>query len=159
VRDEGFSVCGLLAPCLYCNGELVGFDVFDLRSKSRAPFARCKTSESKAGPFNFIVEGLKLGNVALSAEATQSADLVIVDEFGSLELEGRGWRRNVDSLLTSNDALILLVVRRELIDAVRQLYLDFPQKELVATKRDSINEVITILKNRRHHVGEQNVQT
>src|SRR3972149_790988 len=88
VRDEGFSVCGLLAPCLYCNGELVGFDVFDLRSKSRAPFARGKTSESKAGPFNFIVEGLKLGNVALSAEATQSADLVIVDEFGSLELEG-----------------------------------------------------------------------
>jgi len=157
VRGERFSVCGLLAPCVYHNDEFIGFDVFDLHSHKRAPLARRK--KGKRGPFNFNVEGLRLGKFALSAEATQSADLVIIDEFGPLELEGQGWRRNVDSLLISSDALILLVVRQELAEEVRQLYLDFPQKELVATKRDSINEVITILKNRRHHIGKQNVQT
>jgi len=157
-RDKGFNVGGLLAPCVCRKGELVGFDAFGLRSKKRAPLARCKAGKGKAGPFNFIADGLKLGNVALSVEATQSADLVIVDEFGPLELGGRGWRRNVDSLLISSDALILLVVRQELADAVRQLYAGFPQRELVATMRNSINEVITMLKNRRHHLEGQNVQ-
>jgi len=156
VRDEGFKVCGLLSPCVYRDGELVGFDVLDLRTNHRAPLARCKTSNGKAGPFNFITEGLKLGNSALTEETTKSADLVIVDEFGKLELEGQGWRKNVDSLLASSDALILLVVRRELVDAVRQLYADFFQRELAATKQDSIDEVVNMLKSRC--VEGQNVE-
>jgi len=148
VHNEGFNVCGLLAPCVYRDGELVGFDVLDLRSNNRAPLARRTMNKGKDGPFNFIIDGLKLGNAALSAETTKSADLVIVDEFGPLELNGRGWRKNVDSLLTSNNAIILLVVRMELVDAVRQLYTNFPSQELAVTKRDSIDNVITMLKNR-----------
>ncbi len=151
-RAEGFNVAGLLAPPLYRNSKLLGFDVLDLQNQTRAPLARRKISQSKAGPFTFIADGLKLGNTVLSEETTKSADLVIVDEFGPLELKGRGWRKNVDSLLASSDAVILLVVRRELADTVRQLYADVPCRELAATKPDSIDDVITMLKNRCHHV-------
>ena len=151
-RAEGFNVAGLLAPPLYRNSKLLGFDVLDLQNQTRAPLARRKISQSKAGPFTFIADGLKLGNTVLSEETTKSADLVIVDEFGPLELKGRGWRKNVDSLLVSSDAVILLVVRRELADTVRQLYADVPCRELAATKPDSIDDVITMLKNRCHHV-------
>jgi molybdopterin-guanine dinucleotide biosynthesis protein A/nucleoside-triphosphatase THEP1 len=151
-RAEGFNVAGLLAPPLYRNNKLLGFDVLDLRNQTRAPLARRKISQSKAGPFTFIADGLKLGNTVLSEETTKSADLIIVDEFGPLELKGRGWRKNVDSLLVSSDAVILLVVRRELADTVRQLYTDVPCRELAATKPDSIDDVITVLKNRLHHV-------
>ncbi len=158
VRNEGFEVCGLLSPCVHFEGELVGYDVLDLRTNHRAPLARCKTSNSYAGPFNFITEGLKLGNSALSKEVVEPADLVIVDEFGKLELKGQGWRKNVDSLLILCDAIILLVVRRELADAVRQLYAKFGCRELAATDVDSIDEVITMLINRRCHVEGQNVQ-
>ena len=152
VRDKGFKVAGILAPPLYRNSELLGFDVLDLRNQTRAPLARRKISESKAEPFTFIDDGLKLGNAALSEENTKSADLIIVDEFGPLELKGQGWRRKVDSLLASSNAVILLVVRRELTDAVRQLYANVPCREFAATKEDSIDDVITILKNRRQHV-------
>ncbi len=71
-RAEGFNVAGLLAPPLYHTSELLGFDVFDLQNQMRAPLARRKISQSKAGPFTFITEGLKLGNAVLSAEATKS---------------------------------------------------------------------------------------
>jgi len=169
-RDKGFKVAGILAPPLYRNSELLGFDVLDLQNQTRAPLARRKTSESKAEPFTFNNDGIKLGNAALSEENTKSADLIIVDEFGPLELKGQGWRRKVDSLLASSPAfcrIILLVVRRELTDTVRQLYAGTPQggpqdalrrnpapacRELAATKPDSIDDVITILENRRHHV-------
>jgi len=157
-HDEGFSVAGLLAPSLYRNGRLIGFDVFELRDQMRAPLARCKVSSSTTGPFTFMANGLKLGITALSATATKSADLVIVDEFGPLELNGQGWRRNVDSLLASSNAVILLVVRQELADAVRQLYADVPCRKLLATEPRSVESVIRTLNNHRQSGRGENDQ-
>jgi nucleoside-triphosphatase THEP1 len=144
-RGEGFNVAGLLAPSIYSNGELLGFDAVDLRNETRAPLAKRNTDTGKTGQFTFLPEGLKLGNAALSATAAKSADLVIVDEFGPLELDGRLWRKNVDSLLASSGALILLVVRQELAGTVRGVYTDFPCRNLAATEPESIDKVIGML--------------
>jgi len=154
VRNEGFTVAGLLALSLYDNGKLVGFDACDLRSGKRASLARCRIKENEKEPFTFYPEGLKLGRSALSLAATKSADLVIVDEFGPLELDQRGWRRDVDLLLASNNAIILLIVRLELVEAVRQLYKDVPSRELIAGGRNSVGQIITLLRNRRHRPGK-----
>ena len=144
-RDEGFNVTGLLAPSLYRDGKLLGFDAIDLLNETREPLAKRNTDAGKAERFTFLPEGLKLGNAVLSATAAKSADLVIVDEFGPLELDGRLWRENVDSLLASSSALILLVVRQELADAVRRVYTDFPCRNLAAIEPESIDKVIGML--------------
>ena len=148
-RSEGFNVAGLLAPSIYINGKLLGFDAVDLRNKKRVPLARRKTVQ-----FTFLADGIKLGKAALSKGATKSADLVIVDEFGPLELHGRGWRENVDSLLASSSALIVLVVRRELAKAVRRTYTDFPCRNLDAIEPESIDKVIDILRDYRRSQRE-----
>lgn len=148
-RDEGFNVAGLLAPSLYHDGRLIGFDALDLGNEKRAPLARRQTNPGESGQFAFITDGLKLGNAALSAEATNFADLIIVDEFGPLELNGDGWRKNIDSLMASSDAVILLVVRRELADEVRQLYADTPCRKLAATDPNSIKDGLAMLRNHR----------
>jgi nucleoside-triphosphatase THEP1 len=145
-RDEGFDVAGLLAISVYRDGRLIGFDAFDIRSKIRAPLARRKAGGPKFGPFSFITEGQKLGAAALSPAATKSAKLIIVDEFGPLELSQQGWRESVDSLLTSSDAVILLVVRQDLAKAVMQLYRDIHSIELNAGKPDSVEQAVTFLK-------------
>jgi len=146
-RGEGFNVAGLLAPSLYCHGELLGFDAIDLRNETREPLAKRNTDAGKTKRFTFLPEGLKLGNAALSATAAKSANIVIVDEFGPLELEGRLWRENVDSLLASGGALILLVVRQELAEAVRGAYTDFPCRRFDAIEPESIDKVIGMLNN------------
>ena len=153
-RGEGFNVAGLLAPALYSDGELLGFDAFDLQNETRAPLAKRNTDAGKTERFTFLPEGLKLGNAALSATAVKSADLVIVDEFGPLELDGRLWRENVDSLLASSSALILLVVRQELADAVRRVYTDFPCRNLAAVEPESIDKVIGMLRDCRQSQRE-----
>ncbi|MFC1795236.1 nucleoside-triphosphatase [Planctomycetota bacterium] len=140
-RGEGFNVAGLLAPSLYGDGELLGFDAIDLYNETRVPLARRKT-----GRFTFLADGLKLGNAALSTAATKSADLVIVDEFGPSEMKHEGWRKNVDSLIASSNALILLVVRQELADEVRRIYIDFPCRNLAAIEPESIDKVIGMLR-------------
>lgn len=150
-RAEGFVVVGLLAPSTYRNGRLTGYDVLDLRNKNRVSLVHRKTDGNKTERFTFISDGLKLGRDALSPAATESADIIIVDEFGPLELRGDGWRRDVDSLLALSDALILLVVRRELADQVQELYAGVPSQILPAIEPESADKIITSLKNRCHH--------
>ena len=144
-RREGFNVAGLLAPSLYRDGELLGFDAIDLQNETRKPLAKRNTDTGKTERFTFLPEGLKLGNAALSVTAAKSADLVIVDEFGPLELDGRGWRENVDLLLASGGALILLVVRQELAERVRRVYTVFPCRNLDAIEPESIDKAIGML--------------
>jgi nucleoside-triphosphatase len=149
VREEGFNVAGLLAPSLYRDGELIGFDALDLRNKTRMPLARLSTKAGRIGRFEFLQDGLKLGNAALNAKAIKSADLIVIDEFGPLELNGQGWRKNIDSLIASSNALILLVVRQELAESVRRLYAGLPSRRLDATEQKSVDKVIRMLRNLR----------
>lgn len=146
---EGFTVAGILEPSLYDNGELLGFDVLDVQTQKQIPLARRSKDKSTTGSFNFIADGLKFGNAVLNSEAIKTADLVIIDEFGPLELKDNGWRKNIDSLLISSNVVILIIIRQELKDTFRQLYADVPCRELDAIEEKSAHEVIAMLKNRR----------
>jgi nucleoside-triphosphatase THEP1 len=155
VGAQGYAVAGLVAPSVYLNGELIGFDALDLRSNKRACLAVCKTKNNEAARFTFSAAGRRLARSALDPTRVESADLVIVDEFGPLEMLGKGWRGAVDLLLTSTDALILLVVRKGLTDRVRELYSSFPSQKLPATDPKSIDRVIAIIENRRRRFKER----
>jgi nucleoside-triphosphatase len=148
-RTEGFVVAGILEPSLYDNGKLLGFNVLDVQNQKQTPLARRNNDKSTTGFFKFITEGLQFGNAALSTKATKFADLIIIDEFGPLELKGQGWRRNIDSLLSSSNAIILIIIRQRLKDTFQKLYTGVPCLELEAIEKNSANEVIAILKKRR----------
>jgi len=148
-RDEGFDTAGLLAEALYHDGRLIGFDAIDLQTKKLAPLARRRSEGGESVPFDFIAEGVELGRNALSIVATKSADLVVVDEFGPLEMNSQGWRTDVDSLVRSSEALILLVVREELAGQVQHLYSNVAILRLCAAEAESIEKVMSELRGRR----------
>ena len=165
-RNRGYKVAGLLAEALYHDGTLVGFDAVDLQTAAREPLARfrfsdritglsCKSDQRKAraGRFTFLEEGLRLGAAALDPTATRSVDLIVVDEFGPLELNGQGWRKNVDILVESGKALLLLVVRQRLGEQVQRLYARVPSVQLAASEPESIQRVLSMLSVRRQSVA------
>jgi nucleoside-triphosphatase len=145
-RGGGFVVAGCLAPSVYADGLLVGFDIINLRSSERTPLARRDVGHQS---FQFLAEGLSLGNEALGPTATKGADLIVIDEYGPLELKSQGWRAATDRLMTSTDAVLLLVVREELADIVLQLYGSISTRKLVASQPGSIDEVLAVLGNNR----------
>ena len=144
-RKEGFNVAGLLAPAVYSGGRLLGFDLINLRTGGRVALAETKKTNSGNGPFNLEDAGLRFGAEALKPDKVKEAELIIIDEFGPLELAGGGWRRNVDSLLRSTGALILLVVRDELVETVENIYQDIPAGVLAALEPSSTAEVVQML--------------
>ena len=88
---EDLSVAGILAPSVYRDGILTGFDLVDLSTGRRAPLARLARNRSpRAGRFAFLPETLKQGNAALGLSVCATASLIVVDEFGPLELRGQG---------------------------------------------------------------------
>ena len=149
VRSKGFIIAGLLAPAVYKDSRLVGFGAVDLMRDKQIDLANRRIATGKKVGWAFTEAGLKLGRAALNPSAASSADLIIVDEFGPLELDDRGWRKEVDLLLASTDVLVVLVVREELEERVQKLYENYPSTKLAATKEDSINKVIKILKERK----------
>lgn len=90
-----------------------------------------------------------MGKAALDVSTGRSADLVIVDEFGPLELGGHGWREDVDLLLAETDTVVVLVVREELVQEVERLYGDYEGGKIAAVGKDSIVRVIDMLRQRK----------
>ena len=145
-RQHGFRVAGLLAPSVYRDGALVGFDALDLRTEARAPLAVCRDNPGDVGQFHFLEEGLRLGSHTLGPAATDGADFVVVDEFGMLELAGRGWREAVDSLVHAGKTPLVVVVRQQLVDTVRGVYANVPSVCLDAMAPESVDEVLRSLR-------------
>ena len=147
-RAEGFRVAGILSLSIYCDGTLrdgalAGFDVTDVQTGARAPLARRDRGAAEGlASFTFSPEGLELGNTALGSAAARSAALVVVDEFGPLELRGQGWRPAVDALLSSARGVVLLVVRERLAHRAARLYASHRPQVLPAGSADQVLAVL-----------------
>ena len=149
VRARGFTVAGFLAPAVRHSGQLDGFDLVDVATDRRAILARRDLDGAeRAGRFGLLNEGLAFGADVLTRAVATPSDLVIVDEFGPLELQGRGWRRQVDQLVQAGPFLLVLVVRQEIVDTVAELYSAVAVSEVPASAPDAIDQVISFLPER-----------
>jgi len=145
IRADGLSVAGILAPSLWRDGRLTGFDLVDLATGQRSSLAtRERVGGIRMGRFVFLEDGLALGRNALAGPAATGADLVVVDEYGPLELDGGGWRESVDRLIREASGCVLLVVRRSLIPALTELY-NLPPKHVIDAASDRAVEAAAAL--------------
>ena len=121
-RRGRIPLTGILAPSVYRDHRLLRFDLVDAGTGQRCLLARRGTEgDEQVGQFALTADGLAFGRTVL-AQSARSTGLCLVDEFGPLELAGRGWRQSVDSLLDRTSALVVMVVRQELVERVAELY-------------------------------------
>jgi nucleoside-triphosphatase len=145
MQQSGFTVGGFLAPSIYRENQLIGFEILDLHNGRRARLADRKPKGSDVVGFTFCDRGIQLGRQALQSAIRSSVDLVVVDEFGPLELDGRGWRSDVDLLLGSNSPVLLLVVRDDIVQGVQRLYHAFRPHIVKAADPRAVPEVKAVL--------------
>ena len=90
LKDQQHRIDGFLSEVVIKNCEIFGYDLFDLREKRSIPFLRKKGEEGweNIGSYFFMPQSLeKANNIILRSKED---DLLIVDEVGPLELEGKG---------------------------------------------------------------------
>jgi len=143
LREEGVKVAGILAEGLWENGVRSGFNLIDLSDNSSVSLSRrIPDNDLRNGiPFDFYEAGLSAGMKALSPTRCAGADVVILDEVGYLELQGKGWSSSLQALLEIEGIVHVWAVRRKLLDKVRAAW-DLEAARIVSVEEpDALNRL------------------
>ena len=113
---NGSSFDGYLSEAVFDGDRRTGYDILDLQTGARTPFFRLWTGRclDHVGRFGLLAAGLSAAEGII--RRGRSSPLLIVDELGPLELDGRGiWPALAPVVLGSPGTDVLAVVRRGLV--------------------------------------------
>lgn len=142
-RDAGWKTVGLLSRRVVRGGETIGYDGLNLETGECFPLVlheRLCTSRDweKLGEWKFCFSntGFSKANRTLldAAERMDTRTLAVADEYGHIELLGRGIHRGA-SLLASQAArcgLVVLLCRTDKVDRVVSLFPPGVEVQVVA---------------------------
>ncbi len=122
LRGKALSISGFAALSVPEDGPSGSFNILDLVSGKILPLASRRFTEGweQFGKFYFNPEGILMGKNILEDPLIINNDLIIVDEIGPFELDGKIWAESLTRLLTRQCCSILLVVREQLVAQVIQ---------------------------------------
>ena len=102
--------------------ERTGYMLKDLEDESLLALAGREELPGweRQGRFYFNPEALMKGNRILEKAMDATAPVIIVDEVGPMELEGRGWAPALDRLVLLQEGIQLWMTRNRVLDRVRE---------------------------------------
>lgn len=120
LRGEALSLAGFAALSVPEDGPSGSFNILDLVSGKVLPLAsrRFNKGWEPIGNFYFNPEGMLMGTNILEDPLINNNDLIVVDEIGPFELDGKIWAESLTRLLAMRSGPVLLVVREQLISQV-----------------------------------------
>jgi nucleoside-triphosphatase THEP1 len=112
-------VCGYLSLAVRSDGEIIGYDLFDIKKGRSLPFLRTEGEDAwqKVGPYFILPSGLKAAEAAILGR--KPGERLIVDEVGPLEFSGQGVWPALSRALDRFSFDGLLVTRKTLLKALR----------------------------------------
>lgn len=115
----GLPASGYLSLMVMEDGEILGYDLFDVKKGKPIPFLRREGEAGwqKVGSYFFLPGGLEAAAAAILG--SRPGEILIVDEVGPMELAGRGVWPALSEVLSRPSLDCLLVVRRPLLDDLR----------------------------------------
>lgn len=116
LKEQNLKIDGFLSEVVLKNKKRVGYDLFDLREERSFPFIRTKGEKGweKIGSFFFIPQSLaKAKNIILRSK---EVDVLVVDEVGPQELEGKGLWPALKQVIFLPKKRSLLVVRKNVLN-------------------------------------------
>jgi len=122
LKGEALSLAGFVALSVPEDGPSGSFNILDLVSGKILPLASRRFTEGweQLGRFYFNPAGIGMGKNILEDALIINNDLIIVDEIGPYELDGKIWAESLTRLLAGQSCSILLVVREQLVSQVIQ---------------------------------------
>jgi nucleoside-triphosphatase THEP1 len=120
LQHMGVSLGGFAAVSDPQDAPSGSYHIRDLVFGKTLPLASRKFRKGweSCGNFFFNPEGMLLGEEILENTLIAEKDLIVVDEVGPFELDGRIWAGPITRLLDRRTGSILLVVRATLVDKV-----------------------------------------
>ena len=122
LKSQNITVGGIFSPRIMENETTIGYDIVDIMTDNRVKFLRKTTNENqtKIGNYSILPDGFQIGINALTTSKNRNNKIVIIDEVGKLELENKGWAKNITNLINTSNNNLILSVRDSLTQLVIQ---------------------------------------
>ncbi len=111
LSGRGIGLGGYLSEAVFENGVQAGYDLVSLKNGVKNAFIRKEGEPGwmKTGSFFFIPAGIEMAAKIILQGA--KSDVLVVDEAGPLELEGKGVWPALSRAISQGSAELLLVIR------------------------------------------------
>jgi len=119
LRGRGLLLDGYLCERIMDDGQIIGYDLADLCSGGRRPFLRMPgpPGGQKTGRYVLDPDGLAAAETIIGR--SRPGALLIIDELGPLELEGKGVWPAAAPVFADSRRSCLAVVRETLLAGFR----------------------------------------
>lgn len=119
---EGFRIAGFLCRGTFINDRRDSYTLEELGSGIKIPMASSGFREGwfRYRRFYFNPAALEKGREMVLASLAGQPDLIVIDEVGPMEMEGRGWNSLLGELVSIGTIPQVWVVRDCLVDAVME---------------------------------------
>ena len=123
LQAKGMVCAGIVAVGYFKDDKRCSFDLVDILGNRKQELMTTTPSLKfkKIGRFHINPDGEKFGRSVLESETTINADVIIIDEIGALELEGKGWAKYLKQFIKL-DKNIVITVREQFIDDVCNVF-------------------------------------
>jgi len=119
-REEGLTTGGFLARGTFTNGKRDRIRLVDIATGDACEMAFRRPSEGwiPYRVFWFNPDAFKFGLKILEDALDRRTSLLVLDEVGPLELEGKGWAEVLPKLARNQETTSIWVVRESLAETV-----------------------------------------
>lgn len=114
LQSEKISVSGVYSTRILENGITTGYNVVTISTGQTEKFLSLtgESDQERIGKFYIFQDGLETGKSEILQYKSQ---LIVIDETGKLELEGKGWADSLKQLINIPNVNLLLSVREEVV--------------------------------------------
>ncbi len=120
LKKQGIKTGGFIARGIQIQGQRKGFDLEDIKTGEIFELCRDEYVEGRlqTGKYFFDPLAFEKGRNILINALDEQSKLIVIDEIGPLEMQGKGWAPVVEQILADTSNTMLLVVRRQLLKDV-----------------------------------------
>ena len=113
LEQEGITVGGMVTEPIVEKHRRSGFQITNWLTKEHAVFAHeALKSRLRSGRYGVNLAALEdLGTRAL-AEARESADVIVIDEVGKMEVESEPFTKSVTDTLDANKSIVMTLHKK-----------------------------------------------
>jgi|WetSurSiteA1Bulk_404760.scaffolds.fasta_scaffold08228_3 nucleoside-triphosphatase THEP1 len=120
-RKNNISTGGIISERVMTDSLTTGYDLVNIETGEKKIFLRQneECGSERIGRFTICPEGLAMGKAVLHSLIPKEKRIIIIDEVGLLELNGKGWSECISKLMQGHGNSILLSVRDKFVNEVK----------------------------------------
>ena len=114
---ENLPIGGFFTEGIFKSGRISGYDLIELDHHDKKLLCSNIPRKGwiKMGRFYFDPEGFRFGEQVLS-NIPEGVAWIMIDEYGPMEISGKGWRKAIDQLLERNELTLMITIRVDLLN-------------------------------------------